>query len=102
MQSELERFVRMGPQDQILWLSRLIHLLTIEARSTYERGTDQVVDPMRLRRYNELIHRVAGFQRDVILDSPDRFPTEVLSEMLKDSIVALKMDEGWLVGALRK
>ncbi len=102
LQSELTRFVALPPADQVLWLSRLIHALTIAARDTYETGTEEIAHPTRLRSYNELIHRVAGFQRDVILDSQDRFPAEIFTEMLKDSVVRLRVGEDWLVGTLRK
>jgi hypothetical protein len=45
---------------RVLFLARLAHLLTICARDTYEVGTEDVLDPRRLRAYNEVLHRVTA------------------------------------------
>ncbi|OWQ44330.1 hypothetical protein CDL60_24715 [Roseateles noduli] len=89
--SELERFLALPRADQIIWLSRLIHLITVYARDTYEVGTDEVVHPANLRRFNELIHRVASFQRNVAENSPG-IPPEVLFAMVEEQLASLGVD----------
>jgi hypothetical protein len=50
--------------NDLPYLARLAHNLTVCARSTYEPGTDNVLESNTLRAYNELLHRVTGAVRD--------------------------------------
>ncbi|WP_155931325.1 MULTISPECIES: hypothetical protein [Methylosinus] len=58
----------MSTDGRIAWCGRAILALTILARGTYLAGTDDVVDPPRLRRFNELTHRIAGRQAAIDMD----------------------------------
>lgn len=46
--------------EQIAFLVRVVHKLTICACSTYEKESDRVLEPEILRAYNDLLHRVTG------------------------------------------
>jgi hypothetical protein len=84
--SELLRFREIGLLGQLQWLSQLIFLLTMFARETYEPGADGVVAPERLRRFNELVHRVAAFQKKIANSWSEGLPDEALFRMLADRL----------------
>lgn len=52
------------------------------ARSTYEVGTDRVLQPELLRAYNELLHCVTGAARDQLMKSEGYSLKDIL-EMLR-------------------
>jgi hypothetical protein len=64
-----------------LQLARLAHILTVCARSTYQVGGTQVVNPSALRAYNELLHRVTGSVRDH-LEGRGGIPMRTILDML--------------------
>ena len=47
-------------QQKILILAHIAHLITVSSRGTYEVGTEKVLKPELLRRFNELQHRVTA------------------------------------------
>jgi hypothetical protein len=51
-------FANLSRVESITWLARLAAALTVAARDTYEVGGDGILDNKRMRRINELIHRV--------------------------------------------
>ena len=58
--AEVSRYCAVPVSDQCRWLAKLAFLLTISARHTYVVGGNGLVDPVRMRRFNELAHRVTG------------------------------------------
>ena len=59
--------------------------LTIDARDTYIPGTQAVADPVRLRGFNEIQHRVCG-QLQAVLDSvEERYSDEVFFGVLLEA-----------------
>ncbi len=89
LHTELLRFRAMGQIDQLVWLSQLLHLISMFARDTYEVGTDGVSKPSDLRRFNELIHRVATFQKRVATASPLGMPDTDIFAILDQELPAL-------------
>lgn len=85
-QSKLDCFRLMSQIDQLAWLSNLILLISMSARNTYEPGTDAVTRPEDLRRFNELVHRVATFQRRIATKSVGGLPDEALFQMLENQL----------------
>src|SRR5256885_16509032 len=75
-------YTSLSQHDKALFLAALAHDLTVAARDTYVPGTDAIANPMRLRAFNELLHRVSSHQRDILADAADRFPDDVFFEML--------------------
>ena len=57
---EIELYGRLGNAERVQLLAELAFDLTIDARDTYEVGTDDLVDSKRMREFNELSHRVLG------------------------------------------
>ena len=82
--SMVERYQRMSTREQALFLSRLAWELTIEARSTYDPDSSDLTDPLKLRLVNETMHRIMGQLVAVTTQDLDRYPDEVIFEMILD------------------
>lgn len=87
--AELQRFRTKSQIDQILWSSQLLHLISMFARDTFEVGTDGVSKPGNLRRFNELVHRVATFQKKIATASEHGMPDEDVFALLARELSAL-------------
>ncbi len=59
-----------------------MHDLTVAARDTYEVGTEHVVDPARLRRFNELQHRLAAQVAKCAAGDSERMPDDIIIAMV--------------------
>lgn len=88
-QSELVRFRSLSQADRLIWLIRLLHVISMAARDTYEIGTDGVAKPVELRRFNELIHRIASFQKTVAMPGAQGMPDTDLFDLLDHELSAL-------------
>jgi hypothetical protein len=77
-----QAYERMPESRKAIVLAWIIHELTIEARDTYEVGTDGVDDPERLRRFNEVQHRLAGRLAMQISGSTDTMHDHTIIDML--------------------
>jgi hypothetical protein len=64
-------------------LARLANEPTICARTTYEAGTENVLEPQVLRSYNDLLRRATAAVREHVLET-DGFPLETIIEMVSD------------------
>lgn len=78
----IDTFCHYSPQEQTDFLVHFAHALTILARDTYEVGTEDVANPSRLRRINELQHRITSFLLALRRNEARRYPDEVLGRML--------------------
>ena len=64
-------------------LARLACELTICARTTYEVGTENVLEPQVLRSYNELLHRVTAAVREHVVGK-ESFCLQTILEMVRE------------------
>jgi hypothetical protein len=64
-------------------LARLAHELTICGRTTYEVGTENVLEPQVLRACNDLLHRVTAAVREHVSET-DGFSLETILEMVRE------------------
>jgi hypothetical protein len=69
--------------DRTAVLARLAYELTICARTTYEVGTENVLEPQVLRSYNELLHCVTAAVREHVLGT-DGYTLETILEMVRE------------------
>ena len=92
-QSELLHFRTMSQSEKLVWLSQLLHLISMFARDTYEVGTDGVSKPNNLRRFNELIHRIASFQKKIARPGSQGMPDEDFFELLQRELSVLDVAE---------
>jgi len=99
--SEMAAFPSMPSDDRVQWLSKLMCALTVFARSTYTVGGEGVDDPSKLRRFNELFHRVASQLRDTAVRKNGR-PDDVFVKGLTESMRELGIQPSSLLGYLRK
>jgi len=63
------------------------------ARATYAIGSDGVDNPIALRRFNELLHRVSDQQLSIARGKLERMPDEQFFEMLALGSINLGIEE---------
>lgn len=91
MELKATQFLSMNKNDKVLWLSQLMVAVTMIARETYDVGSHGLAEPERLRRYNELLHRVGCQQVKVIKDDPGRMPDSLFLKILEASMCELNL-----------
>lgn len=98
---ELTRFRSMELPQQLMWFAKLLFLLTMFARETYEPGTQGVAGPEQLRLYNELVHRTASQQLRTARADDERMPDKVFFQLVKESLDALSVDHKQVLSRLQ-
>ncbi len=88
---EIEAFAMLDGTERAKWLTCLASALTVAARDTYEVGGDDIGDPKRMRRFNELLHRTVNQLRHQ-LRGDSGFPDDVFLSMVRDETVELGVD----------
>ncbi len=71
----------LSPKAKTVLLARIAHQLTVSARSTYEQGTENILEPQVLRGYNELLHRVTSSIRSHA-EGVEGMPLEAVLQMM--------------------
>ncbi len=99
--TNIDQYLAMAPTDKWRWLARLLFSLSVFARGTYEVGGRGITDPIRMRSFNELIHRVAGQQLQYANLSDGR-PDMVFCEMLTLALNELGVDIPTIVKMLKE
>src|SRR5436853_3649579 len=74
----IERLRSYAPEEQIDFLLDFAHELTIGARDTYAVGEEGLTDPARMRRINEVQHRILGFIIALRRNDARRYPEDTL------------------------
>ncbi len=64
------------------FLAGLMYELTIVARDSYEAGGTGLTNPERVRRVNEVQHRLSAFLWAVLRNDPRRYPDDVLVKII--------------------
>jgi hypothetical protein len=82
VQSEIEYFADLVPQDQARLLAVFLYELATEARTTYGEGANQVADGGRLRFVNEIVARLGFFIEQLLADDKSRPADDVVIRML--------------------
>lgn len=77
-----EAISAMGPIKEAKFLAKLGHLLTVAARGTYEFQAPGVVDPVALRRFNEIHHRIYSQIRTLVEDGRRDIDPESMASWL--------------------
>ncbi len=98
--SEAARFLQLSPDDRWRWFAKLLFALTMHARSTYVAGGDGLVDPVRMRRFNELTHRTAQQLKDFAAGAKG-MPDTTFLKGVGAELVALDIKPERLVEMLR-
>jgi hypothetical protein len=61
------------------------------ARDTYDPGKEGLTEPIAMRNYNELIHRVSTFQKQVIEGDASGIPVNVFFDFLARETTRLNL-----------
>jgi hypothetical protein len=77
-----QRFRSLDAASQARVLARIAQMLTVEARESYEVGTDGVTDPVALRRSNEVMHRITSQISALLEGDEKRFPDDVILRII--------------------
>ena len=94
--SWLTGFPAMATEKQVVWLSRFIFLMTMFARETYDTESSGLRDGAKMRRYNELTHRLSSQLQKIMTESTSGMPDDVFVEYLTEALSELKIDEEYL------
>jgi hypothetical protein len=80
----IEAFGHLPVPEKLDVLLHLAHALTILARDTYEVGGAGLTQPARLRRLNEVQHRVTSSVLALRTPAAPRYPDDVLVQIILD------------------
>jgi hypothetical protein len=78
----IEIFVSYSSEDKEEFLAHLMHALTVIARDSYEVGDDGLTNPQRVRRINEVQHRVSAYLYTLLRNDAQRYPDDVLMKII--------------------
>jgi hypothetical protein len=92
-------FLSYSSKEKEEFVAQLIHEITIIARDSYEVGRDGLTNPQRVRRINEVQHRLSAFLCALLDDNPDRYPNDVLAKIIlehpEDSVLERQLSESF-------
>jgi hypothetical protein len=91
-QQQCSQFANLDQSQKVLWLSKLLFVISMFARETYQVGTNDVDAPEDLRQFNELIHRASSYQLEIALGKAGGMPDEQFFMMLSDVVDELGVD----------
>src|SRR5262245_56054064 len=77
-----DSFSALTDEQQAVVLAAYAQRLTVVAHEGYEAGTERLSDPSVVRRVNELQHRVAGAILSRLTSTEDRYPYDVLVDII--------------------
>jgi hypothetical protein len=87
----INTFSHYSPQEKNDFLLQLAHALTIIARDTYEVEGEGLTQPARLRRLNEVQHRIASFLVALMRQDGQRYPDDVLVRLILEHAEDLEL-----------
>ena|ERR1035437_4121490 len=82
-------FAALPPNEQAKLLATWMHALTIDARDTYIPGTQGIADPVRLRGFNELQHRLTNHLAGILEPGKAWRADDSFMEMLCEAVGVL-------------
>jgi hypothetical protein len=85
-----QTFSALSSDEQAGLVAQWSHLLTIDARDTYIPGTQGIADPVRLRGFNEIQHRVSSQLLSILEADDKRCPDDVFLNNLVESAQELR------------
>jgi hypothetical protein len=74
-------FSSYSAEEKKEFVAQLMHDLTVVARDGYEVGAEGLTNPRRVRKINEIQHRLSSFLRSLLRDDPRRYPDELIVRM---------------------
>ena len=93
----ISAFSSYSAEEKKEFLAQLSYELTVVARGCYEVGAEGLTDPQRLRRINEVQHRVNALLWALLRDDPKRYPDEdlirIVLEQPDDEVLGRELSE---------
>ena len=80
---DVGNFSGLSSREKQQVLTLFIHNMTVMMRDAYLIDDATAIE--KFKKWNELLHRIAGTLRAMSIDSNERLPDEVLLEMIKSS-----------------
>ncbi len=77
----MESYLLLSAADKRRFLASFIHNMSISIREFYLVHPEAAVE--KFKKWNELLHRIAGNLRAMLTGSKDRYPDAVLVEMVR-------------------
>ena len=81
------------------FLAQLMYELTLVARESYKAGGEGLSEPQRVKRVNEVQHRVSAFLLALLRDEPQRYPDDVLVRIIleqpDDAVLGQQLSEAF-------
>ena len=78
-------FSSLSSERQAQELAYWLEIVTVDARDTYIPATQAIADPVRLRGFNELQHKLAAQLRSILAEEQQQYPYEVFFAMILDA-----------------
>jgi hypothetical protein len=88
LSAEAAGYLSLSAEQKLRWLAQLTFALTVFSRDTYAVGESGLTDPIRMRRFNELAHRIATQLRDQ-LDGIIGMPEDIFLRMVSEELQSL-------------
>jgi hypothetical protein len=78
VEEAIATFSSFSPDEQKEFVAQLMYELTVVVRDSYEAGGDGLSAPPRVRRINEVQHRLAAHLGKLLRGDSERYPDDVL------------------------
>ena len=92
-------FSSFSTKEKEEFLTLLMHELTIIARDSYEVGSEDLTNPQRVRRINEVQHRISIFLFRLLRNDPRRYSDDslvrIILEQSNDDELAQQLNEAF-------
>jgi hypothetical protein len=89
----IQTFSHYSPQEKSDFLLQLAHALTMIARDTYEVAGEGLTEPARIRRINEVQHRVTSSLVAFMRQDGQRYPDDVLMRIILEHADDLELQQ---------
>ncbi len=82
VEEAIEIFSNLTVDEQKSFLAHFSHYLTVVARDAYEPGTENVANQPKMRRINEMQHRISSHLLALLENDSERYPDDVLIRII--------------------
>src|SRR4051812_31358978 len=84
IEDAIASFAALGTAGKTEFLAGFAYELTVLARDSYEPGREGLTHPARVRKLNEIQHRVTSFLWALLRNDPRRYPDEILVRIIHE------------------
>jgi len=92
----VQSYVSADRETKLRRLSKTAYFFSMLGRETYEAGTENVIDPPRLRLINEAQHRMIDQLMQMLIEA-ECYPDDVFAKIIADQFRALGIDPAYVL-----